>query len=149
MQLTVADFNYLGLCMEGFWFGTLSVLQMPRPLTKSHYTVSGLYSGIFAMYLSYYGSKDTNKTKNILYYALCVLYVLSVATLSLDIGIFVYEEVSSQPIHKISFMLISCAVRHRLLYQDSLDNLDPWYHSSWLLRLYRPVNLSMHKLPCL
>ena len=50
------------------------------------------------MYLSYYGSKDTNKTKNILYYALCVLYVLSVATLSLDIGIFVYEEVSSQPI---------------------------------------------------
>ena len=36
MQLTVADFNYLGLCMEGFWFGTLSVLQMPRPLTKSH-----------------------------------------------------------------------------------------------------------------
>lgn len=36
MQLTVADFEYLGTCMEGFLFGTLSVLQMPRPLTKSH-----------------------------------------------------------------------------------------------------------------
>ena len=53
------------------------------------------------MYLSYYGSKDANKTKNILYYTLCVLYVLSFATLSLDVGMFVYEEVSSQPIHKM------------------------------------------------
>ena len=52
------------------------------------------------MYLSYYGSKDTNKTKNILYYVLCVLYVLSVATLSLGIVSFMYFEVSSQPIHK-------------------------------------------------
>ena len=104
------------------------------------------------MYLSYYGSKDTNKTKNILYYALCVLYVLSVATLSLDVGIFVYNAVSSQPIHKndhLSFVLISCAARHKSLCQDKLY---PWYfyiNSRWLLRLYRPVNLSMHKLPCL
>ena len=36
MQLTATDFTYLGVCMEGFLFGTLSVLQMPRPLTKSH-----------------------------------------------------------------------------------------------------------------
>ena len=74
------------------------------------------------MYLSYYGSKDTNRTKNILYYSLCVLYVLSVATLSLDVGDFVYGEVSSQPIHKndhLSFVLISCAVRHGFLYQDT------------------------------
>ena len=35
MELTLADFEYLGMCMEGFLFGTLSVLQMPRPLTKS------------------------------------------------------------------------------------------------------------------
>ena len=104
------------------------------------------------MYLSYYGSKDTNNTKYILYYSLCVLYVLSIATLALDVGTFVYQEVSSWPIHKndhLSFVLIGFAVRHRSLYQD---NLDPWYmfsNSSWLLRLYRPVNLSMHKLPCL
>jgi hypothetical protein len=79
------------------------------------------------MYLSYYGSKDTNKTKHILYYALCLLYVLSVATLSLDIENFVYTQVSSQPIHKndhLPFVLISCAVRHRFLYQDIHD---PWY----------------------
>jgi hypothetical protein len=104
------------------------------------------------MYLSHYESKDTDKTKNILYYALCVLYVLSVATLSLDVGFFVYDEVSSRPIHKndhLSFVLISCAVRHRSLYQD---NLVPCYisiNSSLLLRLSRPVNLSMHQLPCL
>ena len=71
------------------------------------------------MYLSHYGSKDTNKTKNILYYTLCVLYGLSVANLSIDVGGFVYyNQVSSQPIHKndhLSFVLISCAVRHRFL----------------------------------
>ena len=36
MQLTTGEFEYLGKCTEGFLFGTLSVLQMPRPLTKSH-----------------------------------------------------------------------------------------------------------------
>jgi hypothetical protein len=36
MQLTLGEFEYLGRCMEGFLFGTLSVLQIPRPLTKSH-----------------------------------------------------------------------------------------------------------------
>ena len=102
------------------------------------------------MYLSYYGSKDTDRTKNILYYSLCVLYFLSLANLSLDVGIFVYGEVSSQLIHKhdhLSFVLISCAVRHRLLSQDILYRLCVFNNSSWLLRLSRPVNLGMHKLP--
>ena len=115
-------------------------------------TISGLYSGIFALYLSCYGSKDTDKTKNILYYSLCVLYVLSVADLSLDIGSYAYREVSSQPIHQndhLSFMLIRCAVRHRPLYQDIFYHCYISINSSWLLRLYLPVNLSMHKLPCL
>jgi hypothetical protein len=88
------------------------------------------------MYLSYYGSKDTNKTKNILYYTLCVLYVLSATNLSLDVGSFVYGEVSSQPIHKndhLSFVLITCAVRHRSLYQDILYHVYIWINSSWLL----------------
>ena len=60
--------------------------------------------------------------------------------------------VSSQPIHKndhLSFVLISCTVHHRSLYQDILYPWHIFINSKWLLRLYRPVNLSMHKLPCL
>ena len=63
-----------------------------------------------------------------------------------------YTEVSSQPIHEndhLSFVLISCAVRHRFLYEDILYPLYFFSNSSWLLRLSRSVNLSMHKLPCL
>jgi hypothetical protein len=32
--VTTGDFVYLGMCMEGFLFGTLFVLQMPRPLVN-------------------------------------------------------------------------------------------------------------------
>ena len=50
--------------------------------------MSGLYSGIFAMYLQCHGSnKGTGvKTKNILFYALCFLYVLYLVAISLDIA---------------------------------------------------------------
>jgi len=46
----------------------------------------GLYSGIFAMYLQHYGlQQSTNKANNILFYALSVLYALTVAVGIIDI----------------------------------------------------------------
>jgi len=66
MELTDGDFYYLALCLEGFFFG--------------------LYSGIFAIYLQHYGPQQrTYKAKNMLFYALCVLYALSAATGIMDI----------------------------------------------------------------
>ena len=48
--------------------------------------IPGLYSGIFAMYLQHHGSqKSTDKAKNIIFYALWVLYALTTATSIVDI----------------------------------------------------------------
>ena len=65
------------------------------PLFKE-VTILGLYSGIFALYLQYHSSKKEtdNATQNI-FYALCVLYVLSVALIALDIAIFLATFVSN------------------------------------------------------
>jgi hypothetical protein len=42
---------------------------------------SGLYSGIFATYLQYHAlDKGTDNKKNIFSYAICALYLLSLAT---------------------------------------------------------------------
>ena len=51
----------------------------------------GIYSGIFVLYLQYHASKtDTvQANNNILFYGLCLLYVLSVATIGFDIVSFV------------------------------------------------------------
>lgn len=50
----------------------------------------GLYSGVFAMYILHHGSRkddDSNlKAKNIIFYAPCVLYVLSTTTIALDLA---------------------------------------------------------------
>src|SRR5271168_2820716 len=53
-----------------------------------YYPIPGLYSGIFAMYLQYYQFKKDStgqgKAKTILFYALCALYILSLASISID-----------------------------------------------------------------
>ena len=61
-----------------------------------HYPIPGLYSGIFAMYLqNRYGSKkDPNKGNSIVFYALCLLYVLSVVMTILNLAIVVIQAVS-------------------------------------------------------
>ncbi|KAF8800726.1 hypothetical protein BYT27DRAFT_7116760, partial [Phlegmacium glaucopus] len=53
----------------------------------------GLYSGIFVMYLQdhWVSRGGSNKTNNIVFYALCALYVLSVVTIVVDITVFIYS----------------------------------------------------------
>ena len=91
MILSLSDeCYYLGICLGGFLFGTISVLQLPCPLLKQSFPFPGLYSGIFALYLQCHASKtDTVKANYILFYALCFLYLLSVATIGFDIVSFV------------------------------------------------------------
>ena len=86
MELTSGDFEYLGRFLEGFFFGTISVNSQAQ-VTKAvqHFPIPGLYSGIFAMYLQH--QQSTDKAKNILFYALWVLYALSAATIIVEIVI--------------------------------------------------------------
>ena len=80
------DCLYLGTCLEGFLFGAISVLQLPRPLLKKSNIYSplpsfpGLYSGIFALHIHCHASR-TDTANNIFFYFLCFLYALSIATI--------------------------------------------------------------------
>ena len=90
MKLHSTAFDrYLRTCVEGFFYGMISILS-PKLLKQPNITpVPGFYSGIFIMYLHYNASrKDVNKGSNIIFYALCLLYVLSSATFVFDIANF-------------------------------------------------------------
>ncbi|KAF8815464.1 hypothetical protein BYT27DRAFT_6679991 [Phlegmacium glaucopus] len=71
MRLSIADFVPIGLFLEGFFYG--------------------LYSGIFSIYLL---KRSTDKRNNILFYALCALYILSAVTVVVDIARFTYYMIS-------------------------------------------------------
>ena len=89
---TANEFVYLSRCLEWFFGGTVSVLLLPCKLLKQFAMVIGLYSGIFLIYLQYTASpKNASKRNNILFYALCFLYVLSMASIASDL--FVYFRV--------------------------------------------------------
>jgi hypothetical protein len=51
--------------------------------------IPGLYSGIFVMYLQYHAARkrSNNAKENIIFYALCVVYALSMAVIALDIAV--------------------------------------------------------------
>lgn len=63
---------------------------MEIPLAENRLAFPGFYSGIFAMYLIQH-QESNDKMKTILFYALCVLYALSIATISMDVVIFVIQ----------------------------------------------------------
>ena len=64
------------------------------------YPTLGLYSGIFAIYLAHRGSRQsTDKAKNILFYALCVLYALTAATNIIDILVSSWPDLVSVDDH--------------------------------------------------
>ncbi|KAF8815214.1 hypothetical protein BYT27DRAFT_7334064 [Phlegmacium glaucopus] len=86
MKLTLGDFSFIGIFLECFLYG--------------------LYSGIFAIYLQGTLKRSTNKRNNILFYALCALYVLSAVTIVADIANFTYAVILWNPttILRLSFL---------------------------------------------
>ena len=84
IELIEADF--LGVCLEGFFYGKLSVLRLCTEtctFPKLLFPGIGLYSGIFVMYIQC--KPDKSRTSTILFYTLCLLYVLSTATIVADL----------------------------------------------------------------
>ena len=114
----------------------------------------GLYSGIFAMFIQL--SQKKSRMASIIFYALCLLYVLSTVIVVLDLVNNIIEagEPSNNPesIRKNIFFLISCA-------EDIQANWWIWrsvipsysathfYYPSYRKRLLwfpRPMYLSTH-----
>ena len=116
MELNWNDFYYLGCCLEWFFFGMISV--KPKLLLAKavqHWSIPGLYSGIFAIYLQHRGSQSTDRARNILFYALWVLYVWTMATIIVDTLMFFLIDAVSMDDH-----------RHLTLFQLVLQNIE--YH---------------------
>ena len=86
LMSTALEVSTLLMCLEGFLYGKKSVLCT---LTCTHtkevqlFPVLGIYSGIFAIYLQH--SSKESRTATIIFYALCLLYVLSAATVVSDL----------------------------------------------------------------
>ena len=86
--------------------------------------------GIFALHVQYHASReeiDDTKPK-IMFYALCVLYALSVAVIALDTGlVVVLRSVSNNAALFFSFALIDCTHRTTLVYCSTWPMLSPYY----------------------
>ena len=116
MELELTDFEYLAACLGGFFFGGIHICS-PTVISKltKHYTIPGFYSGIFALYLQCHASQNhTDKGKNIFFYALSVLYVLSGVSIAVMITLnFVQIDdgaVNETIFQVFDFTLINCAV---------------------------------------
>ena len=99
-MFTAVDMRFIMLCLEGFFYGNISVLcALTCTFTNEVqlFPGLGLYSGIFAIYL--HCPLRESRTSTIIFYVLCLLYVLSAATVVVDLltGIF---EVSNNSICK-------------------------------------------------
>jgi hypothetical protein len=99
-MISKAEVLFISLCIEGFFYGKISVLcALTCTLARDVqlFPGLGLYSGIFAMYLQ----RSTNKSKTaiVVFYALCLLYVLSTATVISDL-VAIVLEVSINSIYK-------------------------------------------------
>ena len=81
----------------------------------------GIYSGIFAIYLQF-TSKDSRTTECI-FYALCLLYILSTATVVGDLLVFMIDsDVSNISICKnIIYLLVMLMRLNTLLVQLQID----------------------------
>ena len=87
-MFTVADAFFIALCLEWFLYGRISVpwaLTCTVTLAKEVQLFLGLgiYSGIFAIYLQ--RPKKDSRTATVVFYVLCLLYVLSTATVVCDL----------------------------------------------------------------
>lgn len=90
MELDTREIFYISKYLEGFLYGMISdsVLQLSRPTLNL--SLPGIYSGVFALYLRHYAARKLKGTSNaILFYALCVLYILSTVIMTLDMAYFV------------------------------------------------------------
>jgi hypothetical protein len=101
------ELDVVGLYLEGFLFGKLSVLcALPCTLAKEVQSFLGLgiYSAFFALYLQC--PLKESRTATTVFYVLCLLYVLSMATVVSDLLEIIINVSSDNSICKIIIILM-------------------------------------------
>ena len=97
----------LAFCLEGFLYGKTSVLYaLTCTFAKEvqSFPGVGIYSGIFTIYIQH-PSKES-RTATIIFYALCLLYVLSTATFVCDFITFIIGVSNNFIWKNIIFLLV-------------------------------------------
>jgi hypothetical protein len=105
-MITQDDWNLIDSYLEGFFFGKISVLcALTCTLANKvqFFLGIGIYSGIFALYLQC--PLKESRPAIIVFYVLCLLYVLSMASVVSDLLASILE-VSNNSICKIIIMLM-------------------------------------------
>jgi hypothetical protein len=103
-MFTLAEWSFIDRYLEWFLFGKISVLfALTCMLAKEvqFFLGLGIYSGIFAIYLQC--PLKESRTANVVFYVLCLLYVLSMATVVFDLLETIFH-VSNNSICKITIM---------------------------------------------
>ena len=98
-MITQEELTVLFICMEGLLYGKVSILCFNLYPAKEVQLFLGLgiYSGIFAIYL--HCTLKESRTTTIVFYTLCLLYVLSTGTFVCDL-LFAILDVSNNSICK-------------------------------------------------
>ena len=104
-RLTLGETKFIGMVLEGLCYGE-NFCSAVIKAGMVNYACLGLYSALFCMYMQYHASKELEiDKKNILLYALCILYILSTATVVLDVTRNVTVGNFLQPLPKQIFYL--------------------------------------------
>jgi hypothetical protein len=108
-MISTVEWSLIDLCLEGFFFGTktsvLCALTLTHAKKVQSFLALGIYSGIFALYLQC--SMKKSRTANTLFYHLiCLLYVLSMATVVIDLLTCILQVSDNSSICKIIIILM-------------------------------------------
>ena len=114
--ISAFDTAFIGLCLEGFFYGKISGVLCSLTCTLASlsakevqlYSGLGLYSGIFALYLRCSSNKSTGRTAYVVFFVLCLLHILSTATIICDL-VTVILEVSNNSICQNIFFYQLCS----------------------------------------
>jgi hypothetical protein len=106
-MFTPLEGTIVGLCLEGFFYGKLSILLLVPLLKKmSDYSLIGIYSGMFIMYLQCTLALKISKETNIVLCALCLLYALSTIIFLADFVYLLLDVSNNNSICKINQLFI-------------------------------------------
>ena len=83
--------SILSNCLEGFLYGKISILFFTLNKEVQLFLVLGIYSGILAMYFKCQSDKSTDRMATIVFYSICLLYVLSTVTFASDLAALILE----------------------------------------------------------
>ena len=97
--MSIVDESYfISIWLEGFLYGKICASTCTLAKEVQLFPGAGLYSGIFALYLQCQSKKAG--TAIILFYAVCLLYILSTASFVSDLVALILEVVSNNFISK-------------------------------------------------